>query len=191
MWDAQRAALAGHEVVAPRLYELPGDTMEGWAEALLPELGAGAVVVGASMGGYVALLLALRAPHLVRGVALVGAKASGDMPERRALRAQTLATLATDGSPAGVAASADELARATRALRDRADRRADVARLAVPLLVCVGTQDEHVPVAEAEALAASVPGGRIEIFDGAGHLLTEEDPARVSRLLVDFVERCT
>jgi pimeloyl-ACP methyl ester carboxylesterase len=191
MWDAQAEALrgAGHEVVAPRLYDLPGDTMEEWGVAVEPELGDGAVLVGASMGGYLALLLALRRPELVGGVALVGAKASGDTPERRAARAETLRSLAEEGAPPEVEATADELARATRALRDRADL--DVGGLAVPLLVCVGTEDPIVPLAEAEALAATVPGAQLEVFDGGGHILTEDDPARVTRLLLHWVERCT
>jgi pimeloyl-ACP methyl ester carboxylesterase len=191
MWDAQAEALrgAGHEVVAPRLYDLPGDTMEEWGVAVEPELGDGAVLVGASMGGYLALLLALRRPELVGGVALVGAKASGDTPERRAARAETLRSLAEEGAPPEVEATADELARATRALRDRADL--VVGGLAVPLLVCVGTEDPIVPLAEAEALAATVPGAQLEVFDGGGHILTEDDPARVTRLLLHWVERCT
>jgi pimeloyl-ACP methyl ester carboxylesterase len=191
MWDAQAEALrgAGHEVVAPRLYDLPGDTMEEWGVAVEPELGDGAVLVGASMGGYLALLLALRRPELVGGVALVGAKASGDTPERRAARAESLRALAEEGAPPEVEATADELARATRALRDRADL--DVGGLAVPLLVCVGTEDPIVPLAEAEALAATVPGAQLEVFDGGGHILTEDDPARVTRLLLHWVERCT
>jgi 3-oxoadipate enol-lactonase len=191
MWDAQAEALrgAGHEVVAPRLYDLPGDTMEEWGVAVEPELGDGAVLVGASMGGYLALLLALRRPELVGGVALVGAKASGDTPERRAARAESLRALAEEGAPPEVEATADELARATRALRDRADL--DVGGLAVPLLVCVGTEDPIVPLAEAEALAATVPGGQLEVFEGGGHILTEDDPARVTLLLLHWVERCT
>jgi pimeloyl-ACP methyl ester carboxylesterase len=131
----------------------------------------------------------LRRPELVGGVALVGAKASGDTPERRAARAETLRSLAEEGAPPEVEATADELARATRALRDRADL--DVGGLAVPLLVCVGTEDPIVPLAEAEALAATVPGAQLEVFDGGGHILTEDDPARVTRLLLHWVERCT
>jgi pimeloyl-ACP methyl ester carboxylesterase len=191
MWDEQADALraAGHEVGAPRLYDLPGEAMGEWATALEPVLDAGAVVAGASMGGYLALLLAVRRPALVRGVALVGAKATGDTPERRAARSDTLRMLGEDGAPVGVQATAEELERATRALRDRGDL--DVSGLGIPLLVCVGTDDPIVPLTEAETLAATVPGTQLEVFAGGGHILTEDDPTRVTRLLLDFVERCT
>jgi pimeloyl-ACP methyl ester carboxylesterase len=59
MWEPQRAALAGHEVIAPRLYGR-GRTMDEWAGSLAAEIKGDFVVVGASMGGYCALALARR-----------------------------------------------------------------------------------------------------------------------------------
>ncbi|MGZ4493508.1 MAG: alpha/beta fold hydrolase [Nocardioides sp.] len=53
------------------------------AAAVLDGLGAGpALVVGASMGGYVAMTLALRRPDLVRGLVLVATSAGGPEAER-------------------------------------------------------------------------------------------------------------
>ena len=94
MWDGQLSALDSYETRAPRLYDLPGETVEAWAEALLPELGDRAAVVGASMGGYVALTLARLAPERIAALVLVGAKATPDTPERRAGRGETLRELA-------------------------------------------------------------------------------------------------
>ena len=37
MWDPQRAALEGHEVIAPRLYGR-GKTMDAWAESVAGEI---------------------------------------------------------------------------------------------------------------------------------------------------------
>jgi pimeloyl-ACP methyl ester carboxylesterase len=193
MWDAQREALAGFDVVAPRLYDLPGETMEEWAEALEPELGAAAVLVGASMGGYLALALTRRAPEQVRGLLLVGSKATADTPERRAGRDETLREIESGVLPADlpVAIEAEELARATRTLRDRHDQREVVARFERPLLVCVGTDDDILSVDEATSLAASAPNGRVEVFAGAGHLPCLEQPARFNALLLQFLESCT
>ena len=36
-------------------------------------------------------------------------------------------------------------------------------------------------------MAAAVPHARLEIIPGAGHMLTMEQPARVSALLVDWL----
>ncbi|MDX6505057.1 MAG: hypothetical protein QOE29_2182 [Gaiellaceae bacterium] len=191
MWDAQREALAAHEVVAPRLYDLPGETVEDWAEALEPELGAGAVVGGASMGGYVALTLARLAPERVAGLVLAGAKATRDTPERLAGREETLAQLARGVLPElTVPITAEELARATRLLRDRPDQTDVMRALAAPLLVCVGTEDDILRVDEATELAAAAPHGRLEVFAGAGHLLSLDQPERFADVLVDFLARC-
>jgi pimeloyl-ACP methyl ester carboxylesterase len=191
MWDAQRTALAGHEVVAPRLYDLPGETVEAWAEALLPELGERAVVVGASMGGYVGLTLARLAPERLAGLVLAGAKATPDTPERRTARADTLRELAAGQLPElTVPISAEELSRATRLLRDRPDQTAVVRTLEAPLLVCVGSEDDILRVDEATELAASAPDGRLEVFAGAGHLLSLDQPERFATVLLDFVARC-
>jgi pimeloyl-ACP methyl ester carboxylesterase len=51
MWEPQRAVLAGHEVIAPRLYGR-GKTMDEWADSIAGETDGDFAVVGASMGGY-------------------------------------------------------------------------------------------------------------------------------------------
>jgi pimeloyl-ACP methyl ester carboxylesterase len=193
MWEPQLPLLAAHDLVVPRLYDLSGETVEAWAAGLEPELGEGAVVVGASMGGYLALELARRAPEQVQALVLVGAKATADTPERRAGREATLAELAAgrlpDDLPAPV--SAEELARATRLLRDRPDQTATVCAFDGPLLVCVGADDEILSVQEASSLAASAPDGSAVVFPGAGHLPCLEDPEAFNPVLVDFLARCT
>jgi pimeloyl-ACP methyl ester carboxylesterase len=192
MWDAQLAALGSFDVGVPRLYDLPGETVDAWAAALLPELEPRAVVVGASMGGYVALALARLAPERIAGLALVGAKATPDTPERRVAREETLRELAAGVLPElMVPITAEELARATRLLRDRLDQTDVVRRLRVPLLVCVGSEDEIFGVDEATALAASAPDGRLEVFAGAGHLPPLDQPERFTSVLLDFLARCT
>ena len=55
----------------------------------------------------------------------------------------------------------------------------DLPRLAVPLLVVAGSRDGTVPSAQADRVAARVPGARVERLVGLGHLAHEEAPARV------------
>src|SRR2546430_629470 len=64
MWAPQRAALAEHEVIAPRLYGR-GQTMHEWASSIAGETDGDLAVVGASMGGHCALALARLAPEEV------------------------------------------------------------------------------------------------------------------------------
>ncbi|TQF76215.1 alpha/beta fold hydrolase, partial [Elioraea sp. Yellowstone] len=52
----------------------------------------------------------------------------------------------------------------------------DLPRLAVPLVLVVGTNDRTVPPEEAERVRALVPAARIVALPGLGHLAHEERP---------------
>ncbi|HWQ24607.1 MAG TPA: alpha/beta fold hydrolase, partial [Gaiellaceae bacterium] len=190
MWQRQLEALAaaGYEAVAPRLYGR-GPFVEGWAAQLLEEVPGPLVPVGASMGGYTALALARRAPERVLGIVLAGSRAAADTDERRRARDELIATLRTAGVPPELETDvpAEELAVALEALRDRPDASGTVAAFGGPLLVCAGDADEVVPLEEARALAASALLGSLEVFPGAGHLLTVEQPERFTAVLLDFL----
>ena len=96
MWEPQRAALAGHEVIAPRLYGR-GQTMDEWADSIAGETEGDLAVVGASMGGYCALALARHAPERVRGLLRLGARPDADSDERRAGREDTITLIHNEG----------------------------------------------------------------------------------------------
>jgi non-heme chloroperoxidase len=56
-----------------------------------------------------------------------------------------------------------------------------------PTLVVGGRLDGVFSVAEQEAAAAAIPGARLELVDGIGHCLQWENPERFVALLADFV----
>jgi pimeloyl-ACP methyl ester carboxylesterase len=61
-------------------------------------------------------------------------------------------------------------------------------RLAAPTLVLHGQADELLPAANAELLAATVPGARLELLAGAGHFFAWEQPERTAELVLDFLQ---
>jgi pimeloyl-ACP methyl ester carboxylesterase len=211
MWDAQREVLAGREVLTPDLARL-GASMSEWARGVL-QLGHGPfVAVGASMGGYCALEIARQAPERLRGLALVGARADADSPERREGRAATIELIRSRGpealwedmreklfspgaDPAAVERarslvleqSMDDLVRAVEAIRDRPDSSELVRSLNVPVLVAVGELDPFFPPAEAENLAADLRNGRLHVFRGCGHLPSLERPDELNRVVKEFL----
>lgn len=63
---------------------------------------------------------------------------------------------------------------------------ADLPRLAVPLLLLVGSGDRAVPPSQSEAVARLVPGARLQTMPGLGHLAHEEDPAGTEAALDAF-----
>jgi pimeloyl-ACP methyl ester carboxylesterase len=192
MWEKQLAPIrgAGFEPVTPRLYGR-GASIDGWAAELLREVEGPFVAVGASMGGYCALALARRAPERVVGLVLAGSRAGADSDERRRGRDETAAQLRAEGVPDDFEtnASAEELAVAQEAMRDRPDLSGVVASFGGPVLVCVGDADEIVSVEEASALAESAIDGALVVFEETGHLLNLEQPDRFNDVLSGFLAR--
>jgi 3-oxoadipate enol-lactonase len=199
MWEPQRAALTGHQVIAPRLYGR-GKTMDEWADSIAGETDGDLAVVGASMGGYCALALARRAPERVRGLLLVGARPDADTEERRAGRGETIQLIHDEGldglwrmvmpklfhdqSVANkqlVYRDVDALVTALEAVRDRQDS-TDVARsFPGPVQFVVGEFDPYVSAAELEEF-------EVRELQGVGHLVNLERPDEFNQILREFVD---
>lgn len=213
MYQPQLAApTEGFRFIAPDLRGFgnstgaPGPlTMDAAADdcaALLSHLGlARALVCGTSMGGYVALALAERHPHLVAGLLMVSTQLRADDEAGRAGR-EKLATdvlargsaaaaeamvprlLSPDAPPSLVAKvdalvraqSKDAIAAAARGMALRPDRSAVVRALAVPLVAVWGARDAIFPRAKVEELALLALDGTFIALPEAGHLPNLEDP---------------
>lgn len=63
---------------------------------------------------------------------------------------------------------------------------ADLGRIAAPTLVVRGTRDAFCSRRDRDALLAAIPGSRILVYEGAGHALHWEEPARFARDVVAF-----
>ena len=63
---------------------------------------------------------------------------------------------------------------------------ADLPRLAVPLLLIAAENDRAIPAAVSEEAARLVPGARVALVPGLGHLSHEEDPAGTAALIEAF-----
>jgi pimeloyl-ACP methyl ester carboxylesterase len=62
----------------------------------------------------------------------------------------------------------------------------DLGRIEVPTLVVCGSADVITPPAESRRMARRIPGARLEIVAGAGHMLMLEQADVLQRLLADF-----
>jgi pimeloyl-ACP methyl ester carboxylesterase len=198
MWEPQLALLSGHDVHAPRFYELEGSSVDGWAAQVLERVEGELVAVGASLGGYVALAMIRAAPERTRGLLLAGARATADPPERRAVRDEMIRVVRAEGiegwnrefSPPGPEdRTIDELVRGIEALRDRRDATDVVSAYRGPVTIVVGDQDELLPVDEARQIAESAPDARLEIVEGAGHVVSADAPERFNQILSELLRR--
>ena len=188
---------------------LPGSLPElaSLAADWIASLGRGpADVVGLSFGGMVAQHLALDHPGLVRTLALLDTSpafgfdgvttpeawlATRVSPPSGAAAPDTdrvIAGLVGPDCPAAVrdaaAAAMREVPAATLAASCRAlvghDTRARLHQVAAPTLVMVGAEDTETPLSYARAIADRIPGARLVVVPGAGHLLNVEAPGQVN-----------
>lgn len=74
---------------------------------------------------------------------------------------------------------ADE--RFTREVEDR------YAELDCPVLIAWGEQDTWLPADRAKSLAELIPHARLEWIEQAGHLVQEDNPARLTALVTEFL----
>jgi 3-oxoadipate enol-lactonase len=188
-------------------------TMASAASAALASLDrAGverAVVCGLSMGGYVAFEIWRRAPHRVAGLILANTRAEPDTPEARDARHALAARLrsegnvladdpppllADDASPSrrelvrGWIAAQDPSAIAAAALgmAERPDSRPDLPAIAVPTLVITSDRDRLIPQEVTAPMADAIPGARLAVIEGAGHLSNVEQPEVFAGLVAGF-----
>jgi pimeloyl-ACP methyl ester carboxylesterase len=60
--------------------------------------------------------------------------------------------------------------------------------LRAPLLVMIGTLDDPGTQGSMRHLAETVPGARLEVFEGAAHMINLEQPERFNRVLRQFLD---
>jgi len=176
-------------------------------------------VVGASMGAAIAIEVALAQPSAVAALVLITPPIAQDARLDAVLRASLeFETPQAEGriramlpwflsrrflaeTPKREAAAQALRAMAARTplatLRRHANafgawlgtRTADLRRISVPTLVIAGSEDVLVPGFHAEQVAASIPGARLEVLEGAGHAVTIESADRVNELVAEFARR--
>ncbi|KPC65834.1 alpha/beta hydrolase [Streptomyces sp. NRRL F-6602] len=102
------------------------------------------------------------------------------------LRADVLERLAEPWlDEAGQAAFYRQIAQNDHRWTDEIEDR--YSSLDLPVLVCWGTEDAWLPVGHARRLAATIPGARLHLLAGAGHLVQEDAPAELTATLRRFL----
>ncbi len=208
-WD--QPGYGGTESVEP--YDL-----EQVAAALKRVIGSEpTVLVGHSMGGFVAQEAYARFPECVRALVLCFTSAAfgggGSDFARQFIAARiapldegkTMAQIAARLMPAmrGGCSDAAGLALAERImaavppdtyrkavhLLTTFDRREQLSSIRVPTLLVAGGDDRVAPAAVMERMARRIPGAEYVLLDGCGHLGPMDQPEPFNQALAAFLER--
>lgn len=161
-------------------------------------------LAGLSMGGIVAMEVLRQAPERVERLALLDTNHRAELPERQALRQPQIERalqgalrqlLVEEMKPLYLAPEnrdrqdildmvldmaldlgVDVFERQSIALRDRRDQTETLAGTSIPTLVLCGEHDTLCPVERHQEIATLIPGARLVVIPGAGHLPTLEQP---------------
>ncbi len=211
VFAAQTAAFPGSIALT-----LPGHTVPGapasiaeFADAVSQELAArdvrGAILAGNSLGGAIALELALRREPRVCAVVAIGSGAKlrvapqileGLERDFPAAARELAPWFFADPTPERVDAAVDLMLRvgAAQTIRDfRACDAFDVTgrlgEIALPVLALTGEHDRLTPPKYATFVADRVPGAEARIVARAGHLAMTERPDETNAALRAFADR--
>jgi pimeloyl-ACP methyl ester carboxylesterase len=178
-WDGVRAGLDGlGEVRAPALPRNPRDALTV-AGAAIPD---GAIVIGHSIGGVLALRLSAEGERHYRALVLTdsffpparnGRATSAAVRDYLSHRVAYLRELRSTPAPRSSAGPRSDQVAALAGLVRLAVRRSDfdaaAAGVSAPVLVVHARDDHHVPIDFALAAAARDPSWQLETLASGGH----------------------
>ena len=216
-WTEAHQRLAGSfTVYAPVHPGFGGTPLPDWVDGaddlafhtidLVAELGLRRpLIVGASLGGYIATEMAIFRPELAAGLVLVdavGLRPDQPMPDLfimdpfEALSvlfndpSKVMATMPASGPDVDfIVRQYEEQAATARVLWQRAydpklERR--LHHITAPTLVLWGADDRLLPPAHGEKLAKLLPNARFQLIDGCGHVPPIEAPDAFAAAVIDF-----
>lgn len=228
IWEAQWEGLAQNaHIIAPDLRgfgesEMIAGTTEISTYAddvreFLDALGVNepAVIVGLSMGGYVAMAYLRRYPNHVAGLILANTKATADTIEGKAGRDKNITLAQAQGagaiadamlpkvlSPKTYATKPELVAQvktimasatvpgiigALESMRDRPDSTGTLLEYSQPVLIIAGADDQLMSAADQENMRQAARNSTLVTIPDAGHLSPMEQPEAFNDAVKEFL----
>jgi pimeloyl-ACP methyl ester carboxylesterase len=173
-----------------------------------------AVLIGHSLGGYVALAIAEQRPDLISGFALFHSTAYADSEEKKVNRNRTIEFVRKNGvapfidafvpglffkkdHPAtsiahkiGVQTSSDTLIAYTELMRDRPDRTNVLKNFNKPVLVLAGVRDSIIPFNSLKEQVTFLQKPTFTVLDESAHMGLFEQPETSRKAIQKFIFSC-
>ena len=196
-------------------------TLEQMAEDAIAVLDAARIetahIVGASMGGVISQIVAVKHPHRVRSLTLV-CTACRNHPWRQELL-QSWAKTAEEKGMIEVGKEAAQWVMSPRSfrrlvpaftwmgplaalrprhsfvsqidaiLKTREDLVDQLSTITAPTMVIVGNQDILTPRGDSEEIAERIPNAELVVISGAAHGLMMEHSSTFNKILIEFLQR--
>lgn len=194
------------------------DFMARIVKSVLEEAGVDqCVMVGHSMGGYVAMAFAEKYPYTLRGLGLINSHALPDSEQHQCYRQSVcdqvkenrasfivnfVPTLFFDGNRAALMQDikdlqeqcletrAEAIIAAQKGMMSRPSRIGVLQQLDVPVLFIYGKNDNRIPLEIALSQAMMPRHSEILLLDHVGHMSFMEDREYVKPRIKNFVETC-
>jgi pimeloyl-ACP methyl ester carboxylesterase len=171
------------------------------------------VVVGHSLGGYVALALAKQRPAMVSGLALFHSTAYADSVEKKENRNKVLDFISKNGVLAftsnfipplfadqhhlsietvrkiAVQATKEAVIDYTKAMRDRKDQSLLLKEFHKPIMIISGEKDQGISVESVQDQAKISKLIEFHILTGVAHMGMFEQPEKTIGLIKDFAQK--
>lgn len=227
MWEKQVSALnETHRCIA---YDVRGhgNSERGEAQFSIPQFADDlfflmdalkiekAVLVGLSMGGYIALHAIQNQPQRIAGLVLCDTQCAADSDEARQKRTKTIAFIQKNGlsvyaeeslknlfAPASFRDNKDEvtfikdtilktpaesICLTLQALANRKETCSSLTDIKIPVCILVGNEDKITTPELGLKMQALIEGSELHIIERAGHLSNLENPEQFNEHLKTFL----
>ncbi|WP_255875413.1 alpha/beta fold hydrolase [Microbulbifer elongatus] len=189
-----------------------GSTIRDMASDIAERLPERFVLIGFSLGGYIARQLAADFPERVEALILVASSLRDDTAQQRTTKMQAVQALTPErfrglsnstiahslhpdnASDKPLISTIKEMSRrlgyqalATQSALDRSQ--VPASTIQCPTLVIASANDALRSLEEADELAAAIPGAELQRIDGAGHMIPLEQPQALADSIVHWLDQ--
>jgi pimeloyl-ACP methyl ester carboxylesterase len=173
-----------------------------------------AVLIGHSLGGYVALSIVKQRPDLISGLVLFHSTAFADSEEKKVNRNRTIDFVRKNGvvpyidtfvpglffkkdhsaitltHKIGIQTSSDTLIAYTEAMRDRPDQTSVLKNFNKPVLILAGVRDSIIPYNSLEQQVTFLQKPTFIVLDESAHMGLFEQPETSRKAIQKFIFSC-
>ena len=229
VWKYQTEFLKDHcQLIIP---DLPGsglspfnnqlNTIDDYAEAVKAILDnekiSNCILIGHSMGGYIALAIAEKYPQLLKAFGLFHSTAFADTEEKKQIRLKAIDFINTNGAATfiktttynlfaqpyktnhpeqiealierGSSFTNQALIQYYHAMINRPDRTTVLKNAGIPILFIIGEHDVAVPLQSSLQQCHLPSKSFIHILENSGHMGLWEETAKANKILLDFIKQ--